>query len=157
MGGAATKAKDGKSKGSFSSKQKKQPKSPKQMLEEHVVAGREKEAMALLDKYPDFVNEGLDADGMRPLQIAARAGQLDVAKSLIDRGALLDQTNDAGATALMFAAAGGYEKICKLVLDAGANIRIEDKSHCSALQYAQLHNRTKVENILQMYACEFTW
>lgn len=74
---------------------------------------------------------------------------------MIERGALLDQTNDAGATALMFAAAGGYEKICKIVLDAGANIRIEDKSNCSALQYAQLHNRTKVENILQMYACAF--
>lgn len=60
MGGAATKA---------SSEKKKKAKSPKAVLEEHVVAGRDKEAMALLDKYPDLVNERLDADGMRPLQV----------------------------------------------------------------------------------------
>ena len=54
----------------------------------------------------------------------------------------------------MFAAAGGSDKICKLILDAGANVRLADDTAKTALHYAQLHNRTKVENLLQMYACE---
>lgn len=89
--------------------------------------------------------------------MACQAGQVEIVKDLVARGAALDEKNGEGATALMFAAAGGFDKICKLLLDAGADVRIGDAQSRNALQYAQLHSRTKVENLLQMYACEFTW
>jgi hypothetical protein len=76
---------------------------------------------------------------------------------LLKLNAFLNQRNESGATALMYAAAGGFDKICKLILDAGADVRIVDKDQQSALEYAQLNNRTKVENLLQLYACEYTW
>ena len=44
-----------------------------------------------------------------------------------------------------------------LWVGAGADVRIVDNDKQSALQYAQLHSRTKVENLLQLYACEYTW
>ena len=159
MGSAPSKPEATKEKSSGDLKKSqstKKKKSPKALLEDHIVAGREKDALALIDR-EDYLNTGLDKDGMRPLHIAARAGHVDLVKGLLSRGARLDVKNDSGATPLMFAAAGGYEKICKLILDAGANIRIEDNQSQSALQYAQLHNRSKVENLLQMYACTSTF
>lgn len=77
--------------------------------------------------------------------------------SLRPRHRFLNQRNEAGATALMFAAAGGFEKICKMVLDAGGDVRIVDRDKKSALEYAQLNGQSKVENLLQLYACEYTW
>lgn len=89
--------------------------------------------------------------------MACQAGHAEIVKELVSRGALLNEKNREGATALMFAAAGGFDKICKMLLDAGADVRIGDAQSRNALQYAQLHSKTKVENLLQMYACEFTW
>lgn len=89
------------------------------------------------------------------MQIACRAGHADVVQALIARGAILDQTNNTGATALMYAAGGGFDNICKMLLDAGADVRIEDKNAKTALQYAQLHSKQKVEALLHVYACEW--
>lgn len=132
----------------------------------------------MLQKSPDLVNCSLDDEGMRALQVACRHGQLEIVQLLLKLNAFLNQKNDSGATALMYAAAGGFDKICKLILDArdprldvlsrrvpgtsvfsqaGADVRIVDKDKQSALEYAQLNNRTKVENLLQLYACEYTW
>ena len=111
----------------------------------------------MLQKSPDLINCSLDDEGMRALTIACRCGQLEIVQLLLKLNAFLNAKNDSGATALMYAAAGGFDKICKLILDAGADVRITDKDKQSALEYAQLNNRTKVENLLQLYACEYTW
>ncbi|KAJ8604830.1 hypothetical protein CTAYLR_001038 [Chrysophaeum taylorii] len=133
-------------------------KDPKVVLEERIAQGREKETFDLLEKCPELMNSGLnDEDGMRPLQIACRGGHIDIVKRLLAKGAVLDQKNKTGATALMYAAAGGFDEICKLLLDAGADVRQADKNAKTALQYAQLHSKAKAENLLQMYACEYTW
>jgi len=65
---------------------KKKQKSPKALLIEAVSLGKEKEASALLEAQPELINESLDADGMRPLQIAARAGHFEVTKTLLAKG-----------------------------------------------------------------------
>lgn len=136
---------------------KKKGKDPRAQLSDRIAAGREKEVMEMLNKSPELLNEALDDGGMRPLQVACREGHIDVVKGLLSLGAFLDAKNEAGATALMYAAAGGFDKICKLVLDAGADVRITDNEKQNALQYAQLNNRTNVEKLLQIYACEYTW
>ena len=127
------------------------------VLEQRIEAGDDKEVEAMLQKSPDLINCSLDDEGMRALTIACRCGQLEIVQLLLKLNAFLNAKNDSGATALMYAAAGGFDKICKLILDAGADVRITDKDKQSALEYAQLNNRTKVENLLQLYACEYTW
>lgn len=144
-------------------------KAPKVILEERITQGREKDVVDILDKLPELTNAALDdADGMRalqvrasqcdgskpdPVQIACRAGHADIVQALVAKGAILDQKNNTGATALMYAAAGGFDNICKMLLDAGADVRVEDKNAKTALQYAQLHSRQKVEALLHIYAC----
>ena len=127
------------------------------VLEQRIEAGDDKEVEAMLQKSPDLINCSLDDEGMRALTIACRCGQLEIVQLLLKLNAFLNAKNDSGATALMYAAAGGFDKICKLILDAGADVRITDKDKQSALEYAQLNNRTKLENLLQLYACEYTW
>lgn len=121
---------------------------PKHLLEEAIAHGHEKTVLDLLERTPELWNDAL--------RLACRDGQTSIVKALLPK-AQLNAKNDDGATALMYAAGGGYEKICKLLLDAGADVRIEDANSKTALSYAQLHSRSKVENLLQMYACEYTW
>lgn len=129
----------------------------KPKLEDAIAHGREKTVLDLVERTPELLNGPLDDNGMRALQFACRDGQTHIVKALLAKGAQLDLKNNQGATALMYAAGGGYEKMCKLLLDAGADVRIEDANSKTALSYAQLHSRAKVENLLQMYACEYTW
>ena len=65
--------------------------------------------------------------------------------------------NSAGETPLMLAAAAGHDKIVKLIVDGGADVRMKDRNDDTALEYAEKHNRTKVKELLNLYACEYTW
>ena len=55
------------------------------------------------------------------------------------------------------AAAAGHDKIVKLIVDSGADVRIKDKNDDTALEYAEKNNRPKVKELLNLYACEYTW
>lgn len=59
--------------------------------------------------------------GITPLMRAARMGDLESCRQLLDSGASVDIADEAGWTALMGAAAEWHGRIVQLLLDHGAN------------------------------------
>lgn len=64
---------------------------------------------------------GEQPDGMTALHWAARHDAIDLAKQLIERGAIADCKNRYGVTPLWLACQNGSESMVKLLLTAGAN------------------------------------
>ena len=62
-----------------------------------------------------------DDDGETPLHVAAMENSLDVASSLIDRGADIDAKDDKGYTPLQWAAFDNSLDVARLLIDHGAN------------------------------------
>ena len=62
------------------------------------------------------------ANGLTPLMVAARTGNLDVVKALLDAESDVNaSTEEHGATALMWATTESHEDVVRLLLDSGAN------------------------------------
>ena len=60
--------------------------------------------------------------GNSPLSAATYQQRLDVVRLLIERGANVNQGDNAGFTPLHLAAASGYLEIARVLLDAGADV-----------------------------------
>ena len=73
---------------------------------------------------------------MTTLIDAARRGDSEILKSLIDSKADLDAADDSGRTALMWAAANGDATSTKLLIDAMAHVHARDNTGATALWMA---------------------
>ena len=72
-----------------------------------------------------------------PLMLAARAGQPDALKVLLNAGARIDASETwNGQTALMWAAAEGHVPIVRLLIDRGADIHARSNGGATALLFA---------------------
>ena len=112
----------------------------------------------LLSKKTELTNSALDdKSGTRAIHIACKNGDKDMIRELMKRNCFLNQKDSKGCTALMLAAAAGHDKIVKLIVDGGADVRMKDRNDDTALEYAEKHNRVKVKELLNLYACEYTW
>ena len=58
---------------------------------------------------------------------ASRAGDTERVKQLLDAGALLDEKDTDGDTALMLASLEGHTEVVKLLLDKGASVDEKDE------------------------------
>jgi pectate lyase len=71
------------------------------------------------------------------LQEAAASGDIELARSLLDRGADLDYSDDGNKTALQFAAMNGHREMIELLLAEGARIDAQESyPGRTALDYA---------------------
>ena len=57
-----------------------------------------------------------------PLMMAAEIGATDIARSLIEYGASVDETNGEHNTPLHFAAGKGLDQMIELLIQSGANV-----------------------------------
>ena len=99
-------------------------------------------------------------EGMTPLMLAAKSGNVQKLNELVERDADVDQTSQYGWTALMFASWQGHEQIVEKLLDAGADPNIVSKyipsyfetvggySSSTALTEAVIENHTSIANLL---------
>ncbi len=92
----------------------------------------------LLDADPSLVHT---PQPWNPLFTAARAGRLEVAKLLLERGANVNGSNDKGNTPLWFACqssapAADRIEIAKLLLNAGADVNRRCEDGTTAMHFA---------------------
>jgi ankyrin repeat protein len=63
---------------------------------------------------------------------AARHGDLDVAKQLLDQGASVHATDERGVTALIAASYENQVELARILVDAGADVNLQDRTRQSA-------------------------
>ena len=71
-----------------------------------------------------------DADG--ELIVAARAGDVERVRSLLERDAAVDARDASGATALVAAAYGNHVDVARSLIEAGADVNVKDERQQSA-------------------------
>ena len=89
----------------------------------------------------DLLLAGADADaerdGVTALMAAAAAGHANVVSALVQAGAGVEATGEAGMTALMKAAEDCQTKVVRILLRAGADAQAKDVHGCTALSLAE--------------------
>ncbi len=91
---------------------------------------------AALDEDRDAAN-ARDTYGVSLLYLAAAKGDLAILQLLIEHGAEVDQTSDAGNSPLMVAAANGHVETIKLLLEHGASTDGKNRWGLSAADWAK--------------------
>ena len=148
----------GASKANAAKGGKRKKNDPRAQLERLVQGGNVRGVADLLSKKTELTNSALDdKSGTRAIHSACKNGDRDMIRELMKRNCFLNQKDSKGCTALMLAAAAGHDKIVKLIVDSGADVRMKDKNDDTALEYAEKNNRPKVKELLNLYACEYTW
>ena len=67
-----------------------------------------------------------------PLHLAARRGEQEVLRHLLDYGADIDAQDVHGDTALSWARLAGHQKVVDLLLERGADAKVNDTEEGSA-------------------------
>ena len=75
--------------------------------------------------------------GFYPLHCAARCGDLDLARTLANRGYDINFADTDGYTPLMLAARGGHGSMCEFLISCGAICNIKNERHETALVLAR--------------------
>jgi ankyrin repeat protein len=76
------------------------------------------------------------AGGFTPLLYAARSGDIESARILLEAGASADEATTKQGNALVIASAGGHEELALLLLKAGANPNSSDENGITALHHS---------------------
>jgi hypothetical protein len=93
-----------------------------------------------------------DATGGHALVVAARAGQDDLVRELLGRGAEIDRVGEDGFTALGAAAFGGRRSTVRLLVLAGADVERWGATGQTALHLASLAGQMGVlEELLRLH------
>lgn len=83
---------------------------------------------------------------------AAKSGNLQKVKELLDAGTNPNVRDDYGRTALILTAAcRGWAHIVELLLDRGADINAKDKQGWTVLMWAAYFNNTNAVKLLKQH------
>jgi ankyrin repeat protein len=80
------------------------------------------------------------------LHYACSTGKLNVAEFLISNGAQVNALSPGETTPLMMAVSSGNDLLIKLLLDNGADIRMRNQEGFSAIDVAELFNKTEIRD-----------
>ncbi|WP_257288791.1 ankyrin repeat domain-containing protein [Endozoicomonas sp. SESOKO2] len=100
-----------------------------------IEAGREEQAIELIANGVDPNVHHL-GKGMAAIHIAAKNGNLELIRSLLDCGADIDLQDKKGMTPLHHAVSYGDVQVLKIFLDCKADMNLQNKYGCTALHLA---------------------
>jgi uncharacterized protein len=86
--------------------------------------------------------------GWTALHYAASAGNLELAKTLLDQKAERNARSPNGTTPLMMAARHGHTQTAKLLIDAGADMALKNEQGMTARDFATRHERKETAQML---------
>ena len=93
-------------------------------------------------------------DGTKtPLMFAARYGDVDFAKLLLDNGADVNSINNDRNTAFHYAAKYNNFEVLKVLYESGAKINIPNNDQWTALDYSIINNRPLIRHYLDSIGC----
>lgn len=83
---------------------------------------------------------------------AARSGDVDQIRALLDQKAEINATSETGRTALMIAAMNGQAEVVKLLLERGADVQLQDNKGQTARKLAVEFDQTDIVKLLDQAA-----
>ncbi|XP_044260278.1 ankyrin repeat domain-containing protein 50 isoform X3 [Tribolium madens] len=95
-----------------------------------------------------------DLHGQAALHVAARLGQAQVVKVLLEAGANADQANVDGWTPLRAAAWGGHTEVVELLVDHGCALDSVDAENRTALRAAAWSGHEEIVKILLQHGAD---
>ena len=95
------------------------------------------------------INYSCSEGGWTALILAARHNEVDVARTLLNNGAQVNQQNQYGDTSIMWAARNNNVMMCRLLLEYGADVTIQDNRGRNCLQWIRDKNSSELTNLLQ--------
>ncbi|MDR1967246.1 MAG: ankyrin repeat domain-containing protein [Burkholderiaceae bacterium] len=90
----------------------------------------------------------IDGTGWTPLHYAATKGQVDMIRYLLRLGADIDAASPNGSTPLMMAAGYGSPEAVKLLIESGADLDKRNQVGLSALDFAKRYERPDAIKLL---------
>ena len=87
--------------------------------------------------------------GMSTLMYAAAAGDLEMARLLLENGVPINAQEDVGTTALMYAAAEGHVEMVRFLVENGADIHVQNGRNYTALSIAEERGHQEVVDFLR--------
>ncbi len=94
------------------------------------------------------MNECLVSNDLTPMMMAAYLDRAKIVKLFLDDGALPDETNIKGYTALHFAVFYGNYEVAEVLLDGGANIDAINDAGQTPLMIAAYYGNVKTAKLL---------
>lgn len=84
----------------------------------------------------------------KPMINAAKGGNAEKVKLLLEKGADVDAKDNSGNTALIYAAVNGHIETVKILVEKGADVNAEDKDGLTALFWAYKKGYPDIELFL---------
>ena len=94
----------------------------------------------------------INKSGWTPLHYAATGGNVDIISMLLAKGAQIDARSPNGTTPLMMAARYGSTQAVQLLLQKGADPKLTNEQNLTALDFARLGQRPDAIKILEKLA-----
>ncbi|KAF5609187.1 ankyrin repeat domain-containing protein [Fusarium pseudoanthophilum] len=114
-----------------------------------------KHAVNLLTKLEDIdVNQQYHPSVMAPLLAAAKSGSLEIARLLIEHGAILEVTDNDKNTPLHYASACGHMEMARFLLDKGADIESRNNIQQTPFLVAAVKGKIVVIRMLAEYGAD---
>ena len=86
--------------------------------------------------------------GQRPLHFAAFEGNTEIARLLIDSGAIIEIEDDSNQRPIHYASYTGHESVILLLLERGADVNCKNKFGLTPLHYAVYHDSLNAAKVL---------
>jgi ankyrin repeat protein len=119
-----------------------------------IIAGDLESVELLLDHHPNLRQKSMVFGGypIRPLMMAVDFDELTIARDLVQNGALIDEADPAGMTALERAATFGYAGMVDLLARLGGDPNHVDKEQMTPLLWASTIEFGSAETVSRLLA-----